>query len=60
MRVRRQGENDNTFSYKIIAEMSDGSEQVLIPSSIPIEHNNGLKLQESIEMMLEAFHQGRT
>ncbi len=50
--VRRQGENERLYSYKINAAMTDGSEKVLVPSSIPIEHNNGLKLKESIEMML--------
>lgn len=52
MSVRRQGENDRLYSYKISAVMTDGSEKVLIPSSIPIEHNNGLQLKESIEVML--------
>ncbi len=52
LRINSQSKGDNTFTYKINAEMSDGSEQILVPSSIPIEHNNGLALKESIEMMM--------
>lgn len=32
--------------------MADGSERILVPSSIPIAHNNGLALKERIEKML--------
>ena len=52
LRINSQSKGDNTFTYKINAEMSDGSEQTLVPSSIPIEHDNGLELKESIEMMM--------
>lgn len=52
LRINSQSKGDNTFTYKINAEMSDGSEQTLVPSSIPIEHNNGLELKERIEMMM--------
>ncbi|WP_020535466.1 hypothetical protein [Lewinella cohaerens] len=52
LRTHRQGGSNSTFTYKISAKMSDGSEETLVPSSIPIEHNNGLEVKESIEMML--------
>jgi hypothetical protein len=52
LRTHRQEGNNNTFTYKINAEMTDGSERILVPSSIPIEHNNGLELKERIEIML--------
>ncbi|MGH1437951.1 MAG: hypothetical protein ACRBG0_26170 [Lewinella sp.] len=52
LRTHRQGGGNSTFTYKINAEMSDGSDKILVPSSIPIEYNNGLELKDSIEMML--------
>lgn len=41
-----------SFAYTTVAVLADETEVVILPSSLPLERANSLKIKEQIEMML--------